>query len=211
MPVWRGSGTCYRGRHDPLSDRPRVVSRADPPARGGGLQLRVRLCDLAQPADDAVCRLYGVFRRVLARHADRGVLARQLLRRRGPLLDRPALRYAAIRAISAARARRAGRGAPRRPPPRLDDPVPPLSARPARRRGLRLRHVAHSVADLPGAQLHCRRPVGLRGRVRRLCVRPALREGHERCLVGLRHRDAGGVPRPFLDPEPEARTGGGAS
>ena len=61
-----------------------------------------------------------------------------------PLLDRPALWVLSVRALSAARTRRAGRGAARGPAPRPDDPVPPLSARPPWRRGLRLRHVALS-------------------------------------------------------------------
>ena len=76
-----------------------------------------------------------------------------------------------VRALSAARSCGAGRRSARGPSLRLDDPVPPLSAWHPRRRGLRLRHVAAAVADVPGAEFHRGRPVGLHHRADRLRLR----------------------------------------
>src|SRR4029078_748485 len=64
-----------------------------------------------------------------------------------------------------------------------------------------------ALVHFPGTQFFRRRPMVLHCRLSGLCLRPSLRETHERRFFGHRRRDAGGVPRPLLDFEQKAGTG----
>ena len=92
----------------------------------------------------------------------RGLLARQLRRRRRPFLDRTAFRHTLARIVSTDHTRRPDRGPAGGPSLRLDDPVASLPARHSRRRRLCLRDIAAAVVDLSGAQLRRGRPVVVR-------------------------------------------------